>query len=148
MTISKGKVAGILDPRELAINMGANAGVEVDMIFRILGESHLNDPDSGEELGGRYEKGSVKVAEVKEKFAIGRTLKTCEVNIGGFGAGVSDLLQSTISASAMLFAPPQWVARVQTLKYDTSGFELPGREDETSIYVKVGDVVELVEPGS
>lgn len=28
-----GKVASILNSRELAINIGANAGVEVDMVF-------------------------------------------------------------------------------------------------------------------
>lgn len=142
-----GKVAGILNPRELAINIGANAGVEEDMIFRILGESELNDPDTGQRLGVvQYEKGRVKVVKVEEKFAIARTFKTYEVNIGGWGPDVSILFESAISAPARLFARPQWVTRVQTLKYEKTGLELAEREDENSIYVKVGDVVELVKP--
>ena len=139
-----GKVAGILNSRELAINIGANAGVEVDMVFKVLGESELKDPDSGEDLGVvRYEKGRVKIVKVEEKFAIARTFETYEVNIGGMGFDFGGLLDSTASAEARLFAPPQWITRVQTLKYEHTGLELPERKDETSLYIKVGDVVEL-----
>ena len=144
-----GKIAGILNPRELAINLGSLVGIKVDMVFRILGESELYDPDTSEKLGTvQYEKGRVKVVEVKEKFAIVRTFQTYEVNIGGLGTGLGNLFGSVTSASAGFFAPSQWVTRVQTLKYEKTDLELPEREDETSIYVKVGDVVELVEPGS
>ena len=58
----KGKVAAILNPRELAINIGANAGVKIDMIFRLLGEAVLKDPDTDVELGTvQHEKGKVKI---------------------------------------------------------------------------------------
>ena len=110
----------------------------------MLGESELKDPDSGEDLGVvRYEKGRVKIVKVEEKFAIARTFETYEVNIGGMGPDFDRLFDTTASASARLFAPPQWVTRVQTLKYEHTGLGFPEREDETSLYIKIGDVVEL-----
>lgn len=49
----RGKVARILNSRELAINVGAADGVKVGMYFDVLdpkGED-IKDPDSGEVLG-------------------------------------------------------------------------------------------------
>jgi len=49
----RGKVARILNSRELAINVGSADGVDVGMYFDVLdpkGED-VKDPDSGEVLG-------------------------------------------------------------------------------------------------
>jgi hypothetical protein len=141
-----GKVAAILNSRELAMNIGANGGIEVGMVFRVLGEAVLKDPDTGEQLGTvRHEKGRVKVTAVEKRFAIARTFETYEVNIGGIGLGRIDMLSAVGESTARLFSPSEWVTRVQTLKYEDSGLELPEREDKSSIYVKVGDILELAE---
>lgn len=135
----RGKVAAILNMRELAINIGANAGVKTDMIFRLLGEAVLKDPDTDIELGTvQHEKGKLKVVKVEEKFAIARTFETYRVNIGGVGTF------GTTNVFGKLFAPPEWVTRVKTLKYEQSGLEVP-EQDANSILVKVGDIVELIE---
>ncbi len=144
--ILKGKVAGILNPRELAINIGENSGVEIGMIFKVIGDAVLKDPDTGEQLGAvRREKGRVKIVTVEERFATARTFETFVINIGGIGPGnlgTSVLAEST----ARFFSPPNLITRVQTLKYDESGLELPTQEGEGFVYVKVGDVVELAGP--
>ena len=84
----RGKVARILNSREVAINRGANHGVEVDMVFNILSTSgsDIKDPDTGEVLGS-YErtKVKVKVREVQERISIASTYIKYKTNVGGVG---------------------------------------------------------------
>ena len=72
-----GKVADILDRYSLVINRGREAGVEVGMIFLVMGlGGSIIDPDTGEDLGPRpIEKLRVKVADVHEKFSIAETYR-------------------------------------------------------------------------
>jgi len=132
----KGKVARVLNSRELAINCGEEHGVQVGMIFAVLdpkGED-ITDPDSEEVIGsiGRT-KVLVEVVKVEQRLSLARTFRKREVNVGGGGAGLSQL--------SMAFLPPKWVTRYETFRSDEAAWEdLP---EEKSI-VKRGDPVEQV----
>ena len=74
----KGKVATIINERDLVINIGSDAGVQDGMKFKVI-ESQLDikDPDTGESLGSvSREKIRVKIVEVHSKFSIGKTYET------------------------------------------------------------------------
>ncbi len=136
-----GLVAGILNDRELVINIGEQAGVKVGMKFKVLDKEVLvKDPATGEELGTvQREKIRVKVFDVQPKLAMARTYETTQVNIGGIGPDLSIMRG--------ILAPPQWVTRVRTLAYKDSGLDYAPLNEESS-FVKVGDPIELVEEAS
>lgn len=74
----KGKVAKVLNDRELVINRGADHGVEEGMQFQIRDRSgaliDVPDPETGEVLGSLFRKTvKVRVVELNEVMAIGRT---------------------------------------------------------------------------
>ena len=77
MTIA-GKVAAILNEREIIFNKGSESGVEEGMIFLVTTpDLPVLDPDTGEELGVfNRDKIGVKAAEVHPRFCIGRTYET------------------------------------------------------------------------
>jgi len=133
MTI-EGKVAAILNERDLIINRGSDAGVKEGMRFQVTGkEKPITDPDTGEVLVHLpVEKIRVKIVEVQPKYAIGKTYQTYVVNIGGIAPDFSSLFRSR-----------QEVTRVRTLRSDDSIALAP--LDEASSFVKVGDPVVQVE---
>ncbi len=136
----EGKVADILNSRELAINRGKDTGVEKDMIFGVLETREgIKDPDTGEVLGSiENVKIRVKVVDVKPKLSVCRTYETFQTNIGGLGKspffGLAEIFES----------PPKWVTRVKTLKSeDTQApFEDLGA---TGSFVRIGDKVRQLE---
>ena len=73
-----GKVAKILNARELIINQGSEAGVELEMEFKVFEERvDIMDPDTGDSLGTLdMEKIRIKISDVHPRFAIGRTFET------------------------------------------------------------------------
>ena len=74
----EGKIAKILNTRELVINRGADDGVMPDMEFAVM-EPQLNiiDPDTQELLGDlEREKIRVRVFETHPKFSLARTYET------------------------------------------------------------------------
>jgi hypothetical protein len=132
----KGKVARILNTREVVINKGIQDGVLLSMRFAILdpkGED-VTDPDTGEVLGSVHRtKTKVEVVRVEDRLAVGRTYEKQRVNVGGRGAGAGSL--------ADLLMPPKYVTRYATLKTDESTWE---DLDESESFVKVGDPVEQI----
>jgi hypothetical protein len=72
-----GKVAEILDRYTLAINRGVDDGVEIGMIFAVIGAGgEIIDPDTDKPLGPRpVEKLRVKVTDVYEKFSVAQTYR-------------------------------------------------------------------------
>ena len=70
-----GKIAAILNRREVVISVGSDAGVELHMIFKIMEEPIIvKDPGTDEVLGTMCrEKARVKVSLVDTKFAVART---------------------------------------------------------------------------
>ncbi len=132
----RGRVAKILNSRELAINIGATHGVKIGMYFDVLDQEHENisDPETGEILGSiERPKVTVKVVSVRDRFAVATTFKTKRVNVGGssnFG-----LLASGLSEALM---PPKWVTKYETLKTEEVTWENLKEEES---YVKTGDPV-------
>ena len=127
----RGKVAKILNLRDVALNIGQKQGVELGMLFDILSTKGLDieDPDTGEDLGSiELPKARVKISRVYDKVSVATTYRTERVNVGGVGLNA-------------LFQPPKWETRYETLKIKES-FERSGEDlDEHDSYVARGDVV-------
>ncbi|MDT4848241.1 hypothetical protein FQZ97_823280 [compost metagenome] len=135
----RGKVARILDTRNLVINLGSNQGVVVGMYFDVLdpnGED-IKDPDTGEILGSvDRPKVRVQVIKVEERLSVASTYRKKVVNIGGRGVGLGNNL-------ADMFLPPKHVTRYETLKTTEKTWE---NLDESESFVKTGDpVVQVLE---
>jgi hypothetical protein len=134
----RGKVARILNSRELAINVGSKDGVIAGMYFDVLdpkGED-ITDPDSGTVLGSiDRPKVRVQVTAVQEGLSVASTFKKRQINVGGSG------IMSTQNLSN-LFLPPKYVTKFETLKTDEKTWE---DLSESQSYVKTGDpVVQVV----
>lgn len=129
----EGKVATIINVREIGINIGGNDGVQEGTVFAVLAQTPLRveDPDSGELLGqiDRH-KVRVKATEVFDRFTICRTYETYET------PGLFPALPSGLQ-----FLPTR---HVRTLRIEDSQLPLPLPEEES--YVKVGDRVRQVPP--
>lgn len=127
-----GKVAGILNERELTINIGEKAGVKVGMAFKVLAEApiEVRDPETNTLLGHiDREKVKVKASEVFEQFSICRTYEQYYVSGTGLAA---------FAGISSIYGEP---ARneVETLKAEDSSLPPPLSEEES--YVKRGDRV-------
>ena len=133
--IIEGKVADILNERELVINKGKISGVKKDMIFGVLEiKEGITDPDTGEVLGSvESTKIRVKVVDVQPKLSVCRTYEPYQVNIGGSGKSIFP---------AFFEPPPKWVTKVKTLKSEDAEFKDLG---ETGSYVRIGDKVRQLE---
>jgi hypothetical protein len=131
-----GKVARVMNSRELVINRGSSEGVEVGMRFAVLERSGgaIKDPDTGEELGYvQRPKVQVEVTQVGERMSVAKTYRTHTVNVGGVSA-----LGYQLGEIGRMFAPPQYVERVETLKASDADWE-PLTEAQS--LVKVGDPI-------
>ena len=129
----RGKVARILNSRELALNIGSDHGVGLNMLFDVLdpGSDEILDPDTREIIGSVYRpKVRVKIIEVQNKISVARTYRSRKVNIGGKGFG--------LHAWTAAFAPPEWVREYDTLRTDEATWE---SLDEKDSYVSTGDPV-------
>lgn len=132
-----GKVAKVLNSRELAINIGKTRGVEVGMLFEVLDTKGENiaDPETGEILGSiDRPKVRVKVTRVLDRLCVASTFNSYKVNVGGQGIGGMQSLSE-------LFMPPKWVTKYETLKTDEKTWE---DVDESDCYVKTGDPVRQI----
>lgn len=119
----EGQVARILSDRRVAINRGAEDGVEEGMRFAVLSSAGLsiNDPETGLPIGSvEVAKTVVKVVSVDKHFAIARTFRTVKAS-GIFSA---------------LYAGQG--ERVETLRTDENAAEL--EIDESESRVKTGDL--------
>ena len=136
----KGKVARVLNTREIAINKGSMDGVEVDMYFDVMdpGYSDIKDPDTEQVLGSiERTKVRVKIIAVQEKLSVGTTYRTKEENTGPNIAGLG--LGSVGLGSG-------WITRHETLKTGGQLGNQPKELDEEDSYVKTGDpVVQFIE---
>jgi hypothetical protein len=127
----RGKVARVLNNRQVALNKGSVDGIQIGMVFKILSPkgSEITDPDTGEIIGSvELEKTSVKVTSVQDRVSVASTFRTHKVNAGG----------SELKPVTSLFEPPKWETRVETLKTDeNANEELPEEES----YIRTGDPV-------
>ena len=132
----RGKVARVLNSRELAINVGKNHDVESGMYFDVMDQEHENilDPDTGDILGSiERPKVRVRVMLVQDRLSLASTFKKKNVNIGG-SSGFG-LLAGGLSEALM---PPKWVTKYETLKTEEKTWE---NLEEKESYVKTGDPV-------
>lgn len=131
----RGKVAKILNSRELALNIGSDAGVELGMIFEIRSpaEEVIRDPDTGDVLGEvNLPKTRVKINRVTPKFSIAATYRSKRVDAGGVA----------------LLQPPKWETRYETLKKEGS-FETGAEPlNAWDSYVDAGDPAVQVADGA
>jgi hypothetical protein len=132
-----GKVARVLNTRELVINRGSAHGVKRGTVFEVLDPdgSDIPDPDSGEIIGSVFRpKVRVRVTDVQPELAVASTYRTRRMNVGGAGAlGAPDL--------STLFRPPKWVEVPETFKAEDVAWEkIPAEKS----FVKVGDPVREV----
>jgi len=128
----EGKVATILNERELTINQGGDSGVTEGMKFKV-GElpTQILDPDTKTPLGVlSREKVRVKISEVSPKFSIGRTYETYQT------PSLFPTLQS-------IAARP--VTKVRTLRTRNSSISELG---QAPVSVDIGDIVVEVEEES
>ena len=129
----RGKVARILNSRELALNIGSEHGVGLDMLFDVLdpNSENIQDPDTGKVIGSLYRpKVRVKIVDVQEELSVASTYRSKQVNLGGSG--------QSIHAWAALLAPPKWIREHETLKTEEATWEDLDEEDS---YVATGDPV-------
>jgi len=127
----RGKVARILNTREVVINRGTKDGVRRGMTFAILDPnmSDVVDPETGEVLGTiERPKVHVRAVEVEEKLTVAKTYRF-HYEGGTIFTGV-----------AGLFEPRRKVYDSLEMDDDTWS-EL----DEDDSYVKVGDPVKETE---
>ena len=130
----RGKVAQVLNSREIAINVGSAAGVAEGMFFDVLAvPKDIRDPDTDEVLGViDRKKVRVRVTKVQERLSVAATYRERRVNVGGVGfLGVS-------ASMSGLLKPPEWVTKYETLKTEEKTWE---ELDEEESYVKTGDIV-------
>lgn len=129
----KGKVAKILNSRELALNIGMANGVKIGMKFDVLdpkGEN-IQDPETQEILGSLCRpKVRVKVISVQDRLSVASTYRKRKLNVGGKGPNLSYF--------ALQFMPEKWIDRQETLKTDEVTWE---DLEESESFVKTGDPV-------
>lgn len=135
----KGKVAKVLNSREIAMNIGSIHGVAHGMHFVVLdpkGED-ITDPDSGEVLGSvERPKVKVRVIDVKERLSIASTFKETRKNVGG-----ENMIGLSLGSFSQQLMPPKWVTKYETLKTNERTWE---DLDEEHSYVKTGDPIKQV----
>jgi hypothetical protein len=131
----EGRVAAILNSRELVINIGDQHGVTHGMKFAVLAESALEirDPESGEVLDTiDREKVRVEVSELRKNISICRTYRLKKIPGGPLGEGMLKF-----GNVADLVRPPREIP--ETLSIHDASIPPPLPEEES--YVKVKDRV-------
>jgi hypothetical protein len=125
----RGRVAQILNERELVINVGEQEGVEEGMRFAVLAGSpvQIPDPETGEPLGWLdREKVRVEAINVMERMSV---CETYDTRLAGGALGLLDV--------GGMFRARQHVP--VTLRATRESYPEPLSAAES--YVKIGDVV-------
>ena len=135
ITPIRGKVARVLNEREIAINIGTAHGVAVDMYFDVIDPHYedIKDPDTNEVLGSlRRPKVRVQITHVQERLSTAMTYRSKKVNPGDSRG--YDLL----GPFARSLMPPNWITKYETLSKIEEARDVLDEEDS---YVKAGDPV-------
>ena len=139
----RGKVARVLNKREIAINIGSDHGVTIGMYFDVMSgnETDIIDPDTEKILGSiDRPKVRVRITYIQEKLSVASTYKSELVKVGGKANPSSMILDVARGLTGM---PARWVKKYETLE-DTGKTNEP--LDEKYSIAKVGDrVVQVFE---
>ena len=126
-----GKVARVLNSRELALNIGEDQGVHIGMKFDVMDETgkNITDPDTNQIIGSiERAKVRVEIIDVQKNLSVASTYRTHNIDRGGRVSSLPQISQ--------ILLPNKWVK--ETLKADETTWEdLP----ESKSYVKTGDKV-------
>ncbi len=144
MTRIEGKVATVLNERELVLTVGSEEGVAVGMRFKILypGGIEITDPDTNEPLGNvEWPKTEVKIVSVQPHMSVGRTFRTVTIPASGYRGIVSEYARAFESLSGN-YEPEKRV--VETLR-SSDGFAEKEISDAESV-VKRGDPAVQIVP--
>ena len=137
----RGKIARVLNSREIAINVGSDHGVCIGMYFDIMDQNleDIKDPDTQELLGTiERPKIRVKITAIQAKLSLASTYKSRRVNVGGTAQYAGQF-----EGLARALMPAKWVTNYETLKTEEKTWEAL---DEKKSFVKTGDpVVQVVE---
>lgn len=134
--ILMGRVAVILNDRELVINLGRAHGVSSGMKFAVLDATPttIPDPETSEDLGILdREKVRVKASEVHEKFTVCRTFRVHKVGGGSMFTAIG-------LSVADAFKEPTQVP--ETLSVGDASAPVPLSENQS--FVKVKDRVRQI----
>ena len=103
----QGKVAQILNERDLVINKGANHGVTDGMLFQVTQpDVPINDPDSGAELGVlARDKIKVKVFEVYPLFSLAKTYETYRTSVLPPAEVALEMMRRTVTRTRKIIIP-------------------------------------------
>jgi len=140
----EGKVAQILNERELVINIGTEIGVIEGMLFEVLADQPLTitDPDDDTKVLGIYDRPKVRVEafEVQPHMSICQTYETITTP-----GNLSWQLRNAMSFSAIGAKEVPPTVTAITLRSSDDQFPAPLPQSES--YVKRGDRVrEYVKP--
>ena len=130
----RGKVARILNTREIAINVGTAKGVTVGMYFDVMyAPEDISDPDTGEALGSiERPKIRLEITHAQEKFAVATPCRAKQVNID------SSFKYPGLGPFARSLMPPSWVTRYEPLNKTAETWD---ELDEKDSLVEPGDLV-------
>ncbi|OHU30926.1 hypothetical protein [Mycobacteroides franklinii] len=134
-----GKVADIVDRYSVLVNKGDEAGVEVGMIFSVIGATGtaVRDPETGEDLGTLpIEKARIRVTEVYSKFCQAETYRITEPAVAGL---ISDILQEQWPGTSDEFGREQFTLNV---------VPTPTVPEAANVHIDVGDYVCELTPAS
>lgn len=134
----RGKVAQVINDREVVLNKGFEDGVREGMYFNILDEEPhaIPDPDTGETLGELQQvKIVVRARAVGKRITLATTFRTKTVNIGGVGPE---------RPFTTVFTAPKYVKEIERLRYDEES-GLPAVSNTT---VSTGDIFESTDQES
>ncbi len=110
----RGKVAKILNSREVALNIGLNQGVRPGMLFDISGPEGIGiiDPDTGEPLGlVSMPKTRVRIIRADDRLSVAATYRTKSVAVPDY-----DPDSRTILGTPRIFQPGRLETRYETLE--------------------------------
>ena len=111
MELIRGKVAQILDSRQVILIVGSSDRVAAGMVFKIINPKgeQVRDPDSNQILGSvESPRAFVRVIEVQDRLSIATT--------SGANPAVTP---ATLGPFARVLMPPRWMDQ-----YESSGANL------------------------
>lgn len=103
----QGKVAQILNERDLVINKGSDHGVADGMLFQVTQpDVPIKDPDSGAELGVlARDKIKVKVFEVHPMFSLAKTYETYRASVLPPHEVALQMMRRTVTRTRKIIIP-------------------------------------------
>ncbi len=127
----RGKVAEVLNDREIVINRGKDHGVKLGTRFKITETVEIRDPDTGDVIGTIIrEKIRFKVVYAQPSMSIARTYETHTFGTSSASLATEALLRT--------IHPEAGMQRTDVKRIRPSG------DNDEPVLVKIGDVVDEV----